>query len=157
MKSKQRLLILALLLATSYLLLATVKYWLADYYFAQGNYERAVTLSPKEPLFRIEYAKTLPEEPANRELLEIETEFPRNIKVLKSLSLAFSDLKDYKKENQILQNLLIFAPTDPWVTYQLALSFGKLGDTKLLKEYLQKTLELKPDYQKALELWHKFN
>ncbi len=155
MSLKQKILTLACIFTTGYLLIALVRYVLADYFYSQKDYERAIALS-SEPLYKIGYAAQLPSNAVS--LLEkASSASPRNIKLLKSISLTYSDLAENNpeylgRENEVLMRLRQLAPTDPWVTYQLTLNYLKLGHKELAKKTLLKTLELKPDYEKAKSL-----
>ena len=140
---------------------SSVRYWLADYYYAQGDIPKAVSLAPNEPLYRLELAQTYGSL-GNTALAEEELNFvlktsPRNIKLLKMTASAYGDLgetdqKNYQKEQEVLKLIITLAPTDPQPVYNLALSYAKSGNRKETIKLLRKVLNLKPDYEKAREL-----
>jgi len=160
-KHKSSIFLLLILLAGCFLLFSTAKYWLADYFYAGQEPAKAVTLSPREPLFRLELAKNYTSSGnitrAGEQLKLAEKMSPRNIKLMKSIASAYGeageiDKKYYYEENRILNNIANFAPTDASLFYSLAISYGRLGNVPEAKKSLQIALLLKPDYELAKNL-----
>lgn len=148
----------AVIITCGYLLVTTAKYWLADYYFAQGgidNLKKAIALSPNEAVYHdrlaAEYSQFAPELAAS-ELKKAISLSPRNTKILKSAASIYSDLGEDQKSLEIYNRLTELAPTDAQVWYQLALTHAKLKNFDKSLEILEKVLALKPDYELALKL-----
>lgn len=149
---------LIVILTTSYLLLATAKYWLADYFYAKedvASLEKAVALSPAEAIYHdklaTEYAQFAPELAA-AELEKSINLSPRNVKLLKSAASTYDDMGNQEKALEIYQKLSELAPTDAQVWYQLALTYAKLKNFDESKAILAKVLVIKPDYELARKL-----
>lgn len=146
----QKILVLVIIGIMSWLLILVGQYWRADYFYAQGDYEKAIRLSPKEPLYRV--AAGFPED------LETAVKMaPRNIKVLEMAAGAYSDLgekdrKYYLKAIEIQERLTTLAPTYAKFYYSLGLNYLFVGNTTKATEALQHSLELKPNYEKAEQL-----
>jgi len=176
--STQTILLLIVSLATSYLLLATCRYWLADFYYAKGdlgNAKKAVQLNSLEPNYRKVLGRLYTDEAITAhelgneilayeylaladEELELSKKFaPRNVAILKSITNTYSDMKMvdqryFQKEIEILENLTRFAPTDPYSWYNMALAYTEIGEKDKARSLLKNALDLKPDYEKAQTL-----
>lgn len=148
-------------LIAGYLLLATFKYWLADYYYAQGYAQRAVELNPYEPSYRVLLAETYIK---LGNIIKADSELSsalgtgRNIKILKQVASSYGEMGAinsyyYQREQEILMRAGALAPTDPQIFYNLALSYLKSGNLQEARNALEKALKLKPDYEKAGELF----
>lgn len=166
MNRKQKIATTLVSLAVGYIFVTLGKYWLADFFYAQGQFDKAILLSPNEPVFKADYALSLASDkdslPLAVSLLnQAVTESPRDVKLLKTVSLAYGDLAELDqtllgRETETLLNLHQLAPNDPWITYQLALSYLKQGQRELAIKYLRKTVTLKPNYEKAQEILTRF-
>jgi len=150
--------------------------WRADYQFNLGrNYlkanqlpagltllQKAVALSPQEPLFRSEYAEGLAKlayayesTPAaqlavTQSDLVIKTN-PVHLNYWKSrikifLLLAKLDQQYELQALDAIQQAIKLAPTDAKLYYNLGLIYNQLGQKDLAKQTLQTALELKPNY-----------
>jgi O-antigen ligase len=158
---KQKFMLIILSSSTLLLFYFVSRYWLSDYYYAQGDALKAVSLSPYEPLYRIELAKVYTTlgnaNAAERELVLAEQTTQRNIKLLKSAAGVYDDLgetnkKYLEKSLEVYKRVTALAPTDAHGWYQLALAYAKLGELTEAKEVLSKVLEMKPDYELARKL-----
>lgn len=135
------------------LLLAIAKYWYADYLYANGKVAEAVEMSPLEPLYKIEMAKTYAKvggvSLAEKEIEFVRTNHPRNVKLLKEIAGIYDDLNELEKENEVLRYLSTLAPTDAQIWHSLALSYGKIGEMEKSKETALYVIEMKPNYKLA--------
>lgn len=157
--SFQKTLQVFILIVVVYLEVSLGGYWLADYYYAKGDVlslERAVLLSPGEAVYRAklgaEYAGI------SRQLAEKELEIsaglsPRNVKLLKDIALTYDDMGRAELSLALYQELVLHAPTDVQVWYQLALTQTKLGKIADARKALEQALVMKPDYETAKKLY----
>lgn len=172
----QYALIIVILLFTVYGLRFTVNLWKADYQFNLGrNYlkanqlqagltllQKAVALSPHEPLFRSEYAEGL------AKLAYAYTSTPaaqlavaQSDLVIKANPVHLNYWKSRVKIFLLLANIdpgytqqaldttlqaVKLAPTDAKLYYNLGLIYNQLGQKELAKQTLLTALELKPNY-----------
>ena len=182
-------LVIFLLLLTSYFLLLTSKLWQADYYFNRGekysnaNYlvnglidlQKAVSLSPYEPMFHNQLALTSAKMAASYKQLEA-SESAELINQLKDLAVTEaqntlllnpSHLNFYKtqartyiylasldpafknKAVEIMEKASFLAPTDAKTFYTLGLLYEDIGDLAQTMEAWERTVALKPDYREA--------
>lgn len=178
-------LITLILLITFYQLLFISKMWRADYLFNLGrsqvraklltegftNLNRAVKLSPNEPVFRndlseaeallavgyasgsAELAKQFLDQTIKDADLVI-SQNPVNLNFWRSrikifLTLAVIDPDYYNQALGAFDQAISLAPTEPKLTYNLALVYNQLGQTGLAEQMLVKTLGLKPNYEAA--------
>ena len=150
---------LPILLATCYMLQALARYWLADYYFAKGDIEsleKAVMMVPREAVYHDKLAEEYKD--ISPQLAQVQLELsiklsPRNIKLLKSAASIYDDFGELDSALAIYKKLTVLAPTDAQVWYSLALTQVKLGNSDEAKRILLKVFEMKPDYEKAHELF----
>ena len=173
---QQYFLIIIILIFSFYFLVFIFNMWRADYQFNLGrNYlkanqlqagltlmQKAVALSPREPLFRSEYAEGLAKlayayesTPAAQLALaqsdQVLAANPVHLNYLKSrikIFLLLSHLDpDYTKQarDTTLQAIKL-APTDAKLYYNLGLIYNQLGQKELAKQTLQTALDLKPNY-----------
>ncbi|MCG2692287.1 tetratricopeptide repeat protein, partial [Microgenomates group bacterium] len=179
----QYALIIVILLFTVYGLLFTVNLWKADYQFNLGrNYvkanqlaagltllQKAVALSPHEPLFRSEYAEGLAKlayvyETTQSAALKnqlIAESLSQSDQVLAANPVHLNYLKSRIKILLLLANInpeylqqaldtalqaVKLAPTDAKLYYNLGLIYNQLGQKDLAKQILQTALDLKPNY-----------
>jgi len=158
----QKALAAVVLLITSYLLLVTVRYWRADYNFAQGHVAKAVKAFPNEPTYRIELARLSAQDgdvgAAISELRRAKSLSPKNVKFLK---MRVDILIDIAKTGhfevlplvlETLEELTTLAPTDPSVYYETGIAHGVLGNEDEAIAALDRALGLKPDYGAAKRL-----
>ena len=139
-----------LMAVTGYLLLITIRYWQADYLYAQGKYEEAIKTNPREPLY---YAALGTPEIMKQAMVMS----PRNIKILEMAANRYMDLatdepKYYLMAIQTYEELVILAPTYARFYYNLGMSYLALGNTTKGTEMLERALILKPNYEKAERL-----
>jgi tetratricopeptide (TPR) repeat protein len=83
---------------------------------------------------------------------QLTTEHPNNIvfwktKVRIYYTLAQIDSSYYAQALNAIKTAATLAPTDPDVFYNLGVLYGQTGDLKNAILYLQKTIQLKPDYK----------
>lgn len=179
----QYALIIVILLFTVYGLRFTVNLWKADYQFNLGrNYvkanqlaagltllQKAVALSPHEPLFRSEYAEGLAKlayvyETTQSAALKnqlIAESLSQSDQVLAANPVHLNYLKSRIKILLLLANInpeylqqaldtalqaVKLAPTDAKLYYNLGLIYNQLGQKDLAKQTLQTALDLKPNY-----------
>lgn len=179
----QYILIIIILLFTVYGLRFTVNLWKADYQFNLGrNYvkanqlaagltllQKAVALSPHEPLFRSEYAEGLAKlayvyETTQSAALKnqlIAESLSQSDQVLAANPVHLNYLKSRIKILLLLANInpeylqqaldtalqaVKLAPTDAKLYYNLGLIYNQLGQKDLAKQTLQAALDLKPNY-----------
>lgn len=139
---------------------------------ALAGFDKAIKLSPIEPNFYAQrgtlYAKIVSALVKNNQEKEAEVFIqnaendcakalsisPYHINFYKSEAKAFYYLAFYKVDylKESLETLALaekLAPTDPKITYNMGLIYQTLGEDKLAREYLEKTLNLKPDYASA--------
>jgi len=166
-------------------LYSLAKYWYADLLYAQGRQqnkltqplaaakklEKAVSFSPKEPLFHDELAKAYStlavyfwQEDAStsaqlKDAALTETQIatslsPRNVNLKRSQVNIVSELSA-TDQNLLLQSLPVFeelkilAPTDAKIFYTLGMTYEALGERQKAIETLEKAIILKPNYDKA--------
>ncbi len=173
-------------LLTLYLLSQVINLWRADRIFNLGrNYiktdqvqagfdylQQAVTLSPKEPLFRSEYAEAaakmaylyhsqatpaaelenqlINEAIANSDLVIQANPVHLNywksrIKVFTLLSLI--DQKYQLPALEALTQAIALSPTDAKLYYNLGLTYSQLGQTGLAEQALIQAIDLKENYE----------
>jgi len=175
LSTNQKILLVFTLFVTSYSLYAICKYWYADLLYAKGDapsLTRAVKISPKEAIFHNDLATVYTNialslkqdkeaEKANVFVSLAITESnrarelsPANLNVLRSraslfISLAAIDKKYLGSAKDALLTALDKAPTDAKILYNLALVYLKTGETEAAVNALQKTVEMKPNYQEA--------
>jgi len=82
---------------------------------------------------------------------------PQNLLIVRRAANSYFLLATFNPQNEqsaleIASKLIILAPTDPQSYLGLAKIQAGLGKEKEAEKTLQKTLELKPDYQEALDL-----
>jgi len=137
---------------------------------AAEKLEKAVDLSPKEPLYHDELAKAYStlaiyfQQDAStsaqlKDAALVEAQIatslsPRNVNLKRSQINILSELSAIDK-NLLLQSLTIFeelkilAPTDAKVFYTLGITYDTLGERQKAIETLEKAIVLKPNYDKA--------
>ncbi len=173
----QAVLIAFILLFTIYGLLFTARLWQADYLYNLGknqskakqlqagwqNLNRAVQLSPNEPVFRNDLAETeaqlataYPEfiDKAVKNANLVINQNPVSLNFWRSrvkifLTLAIVDQNYYNQALEAFDRALALAPTDAKLTYNLGLVYSQLGQTGLTEQLLVKTIDLKPNYEAA--------
>lgn len=177
--------LVTLSLTSLYLIFLILKYWRADYYFAQGRLEsdagnavnarrllgKAILLSPSEAVFWDELAKSgasiavglpgdekeLAENAANSAIFEAEKAIklaPANVNFKRSfastlIKLSALDINYLAQSQEVLKEALKGAPTDAKLYYNLALVYIRTGEVDKGIKTLEKTIELKPNYQEA--------
>lgn len=162
-------------LVTIYCLLFTIDLLRADITFNSGEsfsrygfyeraaeeYREAIVLNPREPRYHRELAYTLTKLQKVKEAeREAETSYhlnPKNSLTVRSLISTYVELADIDPQYLTRAEKLIAAataqqPTNPELYYQQALIFFKGKKEEEAVVALQKSLELKPDYQKPREL-----
>ncbi len=80
------------------------------------------------------------------------TEEPNNVNYFKTRTRVFYSLSQIDpKYNQDALDAIIMAsklaPTDPKIHYNLAILYGRSGQTEMALKTLQETIKLKPDYR----------
>jgi len=186
-ENKKVFIFIALLL-TSYLILHTFRYWLADFYYTKGvgfqkanllapsidNLDKAITLNKNEPNFYSERSISLAKLTA---ALASSDEASISAEILqkaiadseKAIRISPYHLNFYKNQAKVFYYLAFYdtdflrraldtlfkaeklAPTDPKITYNIASIYQLLGDKIREKEYFEKTVGLKPNYEVAKE------
>lgn len=150
------------------------KYWYADYLYNYGkNYnsagkpnvgigylETATSLEPNQAIYHNElatsyalYAKT---DKKFADLADIETQkalaiSPGNLNVVRTqfgiyIRLSEVDNNYLTKAKTALDKAITMAPNDPKLFYNLGLMYARTGQFDQAKKILEKTIELKPDY-----------
>jgi putative inorganic carbon (HCO3(-)) transporter len=184
LNNQQKTLLIIVLLVSLNLVFGLVKYWLADYYFAQGekgfrqnnysqayfNYQKAQRLRKKEPFYTNKIATTCAylaiafhqegnQEEANKFIVlaqdwaekTIEAN-PYQVNFYRQQSqtyylLSGLESKYQKSAYEMLALAHELAPINSKITYNLAsLSYQKDNLDQAIS-WLEKTIELKPDYQ----------
>jgi tetratricopeptide (TPR) repeat protein len=133
------------------------------------NLRRAVALSPQEPVFRndlaeaeaqLAFAYASPAAELSRQFLELAVkdadqtiaQNPVNLNFWRSRIKIFLILSELNPDyyNEVLRafdRAMALAPTDPKLTYNLALVYSQLGQTGQAEQLLVKTIDLKPNYE----------
>jgi O-antigen ligase len=182
----RKILSLILLFAIGYLIFKLVNLWRADFYyslaqkyakqnqyvFAHQNLNKAVNLSPQEPVFLNELssitanlalmAASQKEATTAAELAEIAVYAsnaalkisPVNLNLWKARVRVFYLLSSLdpqfsKEAVSSLEKAISLAPTDPKLVYNLGLLLARNGQNQEALEKIQKAIELKPDYEEA--------
>ena len=174
-----------ILLITFYLLLLVIKLWRSDYFFNLGRNQvkarliqegwqslnRAVRLSPKEPVFRNDLAEAeaqlaiayaspsaqLAKQFTDKAVADSDlviAQNPVNLNFYRSRIKIFLILATINPDyyNQVLEAFdrgLTLAPTDAKLTYNLGLVYNQMGQSGLAEQLLLQTIELKPNYEAA--------
>lgn len=160
-------------LLTFYFLLFTLNLFLADVSFNYGErarrygldeiaadyYRDAINLNPREPRYHRELASVLVslDKIAEAEVAA-ETAYdlnPHNSLTLRSLVSTYSQTHPRRAE-ELAQEAIDQQPTNPELYYQQALILLQGERYEEAGLSLKKSLELKPDYQKARELLESF-
>ena len=164
-------------LLTLFGLMSVAKLWRADYLYNLGknqakakrlqegwlNLNRAVALSPNEPVFRndlaeteaqlaLTYPKFIDQTVKNADLVIRQN--PVNLNFYRSrikifLTLAALDSNYYNQALEAFDQAMTLAPTDAKLTYNLGLVYNQLGQTGLSEQLLVKTIALKENYEAA--------
>ncbi|MBI3384793.1 O-antigen ligase family protein [Candidatus Gottesmanbacteria bacterium] len=139
---------------------------------AYGNLTTAIKINPQEPFYGDELAfvsavlaialdkekdATAAAVLQKQAILlsnKVVAENPRNINFLKSrvrIFFALSQIDPALKGEALsaLEKAQILAPTDPKITYNLAVLYHQIGQNDKAIEYFKKTIKLKPDYRDA--------
>ncbi|KUK82615.1 MAG: hypothetical protein XD98_0545 [Microgenomates bacterium 39_6] len=184
LNNQQKILLVIVLLVGLNLVFGLTKYWLADYYFAQGeknfrrndyphaylNYQKAQKLRKKEPFYTNKMATTCAylaiafyqeenQEEANKFITlaqdwaerTIEAN-PYQVNFYRQQSQTYYLLSELEPKYQKSAYEMLFlahklAPINPKITYNLASLAYQKGDLDQAISWLEKTIELKPDYQ----------
>ncbi len=172
MKSNQKILIALILFATLYTLYAISKYWFADIFYNKGrmantnedpdlaikSLTKAINLSPNEPLYRNEIAKSFVlagnADSALSESQKAISFSPANANLKRSrfsllVMLSATDPSYLIPAGSVLIEAIEQAPTDAKLYYNLALVYARTGQIDKALETLQKTIELKANYKEA--------
>jgi O-antigen ligase len=174
--ASQYFLIIIILIFSFYFLVFIFNMWRADYQFNLGrNYlkayqlpagltlmQKAVALSPQEPLFQSEYAEGLAklayayESTPTAQLAIAQSDLvikanPVHLNYWKSRIKIFLLLTKLDQQYELqaldaIQQAIVLAPTDAKLYYNLGLIYNQLGQKELAKQALQTALELKPNY-----------
>lgn len=135
------------------------------------NLARSTQLLPFEPVFRNDLAEAeallavgyaSPAAEFSQQLIKqtiadadlVIAQNPVNLNFWRSrikifLTLATLDSGYYNQALEAFDQAMALAPTDPKLTYNLALVYNQLGQTGLAEQMLAKTVELKPNYEAA--------
>lgn len=176
---RKKLALTIVFLFTIYCSLFTINLFLADVSFNLGEgakryglyetaaeyYQGAINLNPREPRYHRELASVLvPMERLNEAETQAEIAYrlnPQNSLTLRSLISTYvrmseADKKYQARAEQLAQEVIDQQPTNPQLYYQQALILLQAKKGEEAVSSLRKTLELKPDYQKARELLESF-
>jgi len=176
--------IIIVLVSSFYFLVSISRFWYSDFLFARGKkhlqsektleafqfFQKAVVLNPNEPFFRQELATTtallasvMPElaKFAVQQSDQAISISPYHINYWKNRTKMFYylgtiDEKYYQEALKTLIRTAEIAPTDAKTHYNLAAIYYYLGEKEKAIEIMEKTVELKPNYQAAkqkLEEW----
>ena len=156
--NSQKIYIVLFLFAITYPLYAIGKYWYADTLFAKGgpsNLQKAITLSPNEPIFHSKLAEVSLSIPESQKAINLS---PANVNLLRSqagmlLKLAQIDPKYLGFAKNTLITATQMAPTDAKLLYNLALVYGRTGEMDESIRIIKKVLEMKPNYKEAQALY----
>lgn len=183
---KQKIAMFFVLCTLLFTLFIIGKYWSADYLYAAGKkenrlsqplsaakkLEQAISLSPQEPLYHDELARSYATlavylwqqeeattaaklaQGALTETHKATTLSPRNLNLKRSQINVLSQLAainpDFLLQTlPVFEDLKILAPTDAKVFYTLGITYAQLGQKQKALEVLEKAILLKPDYDKA--------
>lgn len=145
---------------------------LQEYAESYKNLKRAIILNDSEPVYydelvipSIQFAQVLADNKQSSEAATLTNEAiaasnyavfssPNNVNFWKTRTRLFYSLSSAndKYTKDALDALLKaweLSPTDPKITYNLALIYDKTGDTQKAYELLDETEKLKPDYRDA--------
>jgi len=131
------------------------------YEVAAGYYQRAINHNSREPRYHRELAAVLARlGMTDRAAGEAEIAYdlnPKNSLTIRSListyvDLASIDSRYLARAEELIAEAVDQQPTNPQLYYEQALIFLKAEKDEEAARALQKSLELKPDYQKAREL-----
>lgn len=147
MNNIQKIAIYFILIINFYLLFIIYRYWQADIYYNTNKIEKALVISPNEPLYvaKLDPFKALSLSPYNMNIR----------KILVNYLIENDKLKDAE---QVLLDGIKFAPYNPELYYKLGLLQVKLSkyDQALLN--FKKALYLKPNYTEVNDIigkWYK--
>ncbi len=172
-------LIAVVLFLTSYLLHLTYRYWRADFHYNQSKIrnsiseiKRAIEISPKESLYKSQYAILASEETLKylndkdedraKEYAKIAVDeaeksvslSPMNLNNQRILSTVYYRFASLNVEflnlsETVLTDSIKISPNDPKLYYQLGLLNLKLGKITEGVKNLEKSVELKPNYKEG--------
>lgn len=154
----QKILILCILLATFYLLLAISRYWYADILYARKDFIGAINLEPNQALYHnglaSSYATAKQADLAVSESQKAIDLSPANVNLKRSQFGVFIMLSTINQDYLLdARNALIdaikLAPTDAKLYYNLGLVYARTGQTDSAIKILAKTVELKANYKDA--------
>lgn len=172
MTKQQKFFIFLILTATCYLLIAIVRYWFADTLYSKAkNLNRgddprsaqpliisALNISPNEPLYHLELSESytklgLPEKAMAESQKAIELS-PNNVNLKRAQFSMYIRLSLINPEYltpavEVLERAIQRAPTDAKLFYNLGLTYARLGQIDKAINIMQKTIELKPNYNEA--------
>lgn len=146
------------LLVTCYLLVITIRYWYADFLYAQGkieSLETAISISPNEGLYHSDLsALYLESDNITKALQESDKALflsPYNLNFRKSRTNMFikfseKDPKYLTKAIDLLEDSAKLAPTEARIQYTLGLLYAKANDFEKAIAALEKTIYLKSNY-----------
>lgn len=165
-----------ILLVELFLLIKLANYYRADIYYnkallsnrsskyteAKDHINKAIEISPNEPLYLNELATALANtaktpEDASRVMETSEKAIifaPNNLNLKRIYSVLLIKLSQYNRNYlstsiEVIKGGLKIAPTDPKLLYQLGLLYLKTGQNQLGVETLEKSVALKPNYKES--------
>jgi Flp pilus assembly protein TadD len=135
------------------------------YEIATADYRKAIALNPREPRYHRELASVLAKQGDITEAAhEAEVAYnlnPQNSLTVRSLISTYVDLADFDSQcltraEELIAEAINQQPTNPQLFYEQALILLKAGRDEEAVAALEKSLELKPDYQKVKDLLETF-
>jgi|SRR3990167_7393541 len=161
MTKTQKFLIFIALLLTSYILYLISSYWYADTLYSKGtkdSLQKAVTLFPNEPLFRMKLAQKYVDlndpQKAISEMQKAVAIFPSNVNLKRAefsmfIKFSLTDSKYLINAINALEQAIQMAPTDAKLFYNLGLTYYRIGDRQKAIKTFEKTILMKSNYDEA--------
>lgn len=151
MTNTQKILIFIVLIINFYLLFIIYRYWKADIYFNSQKFEKALNISPNEPIYISKQSLIKSDIEMAKKALEF---VPYNQNVRKILISNLVKTSDKEINNLLLAEGVIkdgieTSPHDPRLYYQLGILELKIGKNSEAINSLQKSVELKPNYKEG--------
>lgn len=151
MTNIQKTLILIVLIINFYLLFIIYRYWQADIYYAKSEVEKALKISPNEPIYISKLALI---DNKVETALKALTLNPYNQNIRKILISNLVKNSDKNSDNLILaesvvKDGIVFSPNDPKLYYQLGILQLKINKSSEALKNLEKSVELKANYKEG--------
>ncbi len=159
LKFYEKVAIFFVLCTMYYVLFCIAKYWKADVYYNYSKFDQALNISPNEAIYiskkalidtNVEMAtKALNLSPFNQNI--------RKILINNLVKNADTDPNNLKLAENVIKNGIKLSPNDPKLYYQLGILQFKMGKNSEGIKNLQKSIELKSNYQDAINILNQLN